>query len=363
MTAGVGDPDDAAVAALAGLPFLSWDRLAALLDGRSPLEAWEAVLQGRHGAALAARAARVCLAEVAARHAGLGVAVRRRGTAAYPAVLDEDHEAPPVLFTRGSLDALADGRPRVAIVGTRRCTNYGREVARQLGRELSEAGVSIVSGLARGIDGAAHDGAVAARAAPPIGVVGSGLDVVYPNRHAVLWEQVASAGALLSEAPLGGRPEPWRFPARNRVLAALAHVVVVVESAAAGGSMHTVRSAEERSVPVLAVPGSIRSGASAGTNLLLSQGCHPVCDTADVLAALSLVLPSAPRLSSSAARDLRTPPPAEFAPVLDAVDFSPTATDAVLARVDAPPCRVSVALAWLEREGWVRRQSGWWERC
>jgi DNA processing protein len=369
------DEDDAAVAALAGLPYMSWDRLRTLLADDPPSSVWDAVRGGRHGPGLARAAARVRLTDVAAAHAAAGVQVRRLGTEAYPGELAEDHECPAALFTLGSLEGLA--RPRVAIVGTRRCTNYGRDVARELGRTLAEAGVAVVSGLAAGIDGAAHEGALAGGGAPPIGVVGSGLDVVYPRRHARLWERVAQAGALLSEAPLGARPEPWRFPARNRILAALAHVLVVVESHLAGGSMHTVRAAEERDVPVLVVPGPIRSRASAGTNQLLSQGCHPVCDAQDVLAALALrragpvplTLVGSGRVAGAAGDDgsglmeWRSPPTPEAEAVLDALDWTPTSLDTLLARIDRPPSRVSMALAWLEREGWAQSQSGWWQRC
>jgi len=354
--------DAAAVAALAGLPYMAWDRLDRLLQTGPPLQVWEAVCRGAHGTALAHAARRTSVADVAAAHAAAGVAIRLRGSPEYPAQLAPDHEAPAVLFTVGSLDALE--RPRVAIVGTRRCTNYGRDVARELGRFLAEAGVCVLSGLALGIDGAAHEGALAGGAAPPVAVVGSGLDVVYPRRHARLWDRVAQAGALLSEAPVGARPEPWRFPARNRVLAALADVVVVVESHPTGGSMHTVRAAEERGVAVLAVPGPIRSRASAGTNLLLSQGCHPVCDGDDVLAALSLRHATAlPPPGTLRLVEARTPPSDDHAAVLDAVEWTPTSLETVATRTGAPPPRASAALAWLEREGWVRREAGWWERC
>src|SRR5205823_12975808 len=125
-------------------------------------------------------------------------------------------------------------------------------------------------------------------AAPVVGVVGCGLDVIYPPRHRQLWRQVAERGALLGEAPLGARPEPWRFPARNRILAALADAVVVVESHAAGGSNHTVAAAIDRSVPVLAVPGPVTSPASQGTNRLLAEGCHPATSADDVLVAIGL---------------------------------------------------------------------------
>ena len=162
---------------------------------------------------------------------------------------------------------------------------------RELGRDLGRAGVRVVSGLALGIDAAAHHGALDAEAdggAPPIGVVGSGLDVTYPRAHGALWTAVAAAGVLVGEAPLGAAPEPWRFPARNRIIAALGSVVVVVESHPRGGSRHTVDAAEARGRQVLAVPGSVRSPASRFTNELLADGCHPARDVTDVLVALGL---------------------------------------------------------------------------
>src|SRR6202011_3567041 len=138
-----------------------------------------------------------------------------------------------------------------------------------------------------GIDGAAHEGACGT-GAPPIGVVAGGLDDPYPRRHARLWERVASTGVIVSESPAGVPTEKWRFPVRNRLLAALSDVVVVVESRHHGGSRHTVEAAVARGVPVGAVPGSIRSATSEGTNALLADGAFPVCSTADILVALSL---------------------------------------------------------------------------
>ena len=177
--------------------------------------------------------------------------------------------------------------PRVAIVGTRRCTRYGFDLARELGADLAAAGVQVVSGLALGIDGAAHRGALdAAGGAPPIGVVASGLDVVYPRAPPAAVGGGRHRGSLLSECPLGTAPEAWRFPARNRIIAALADAVVVVESAGAGGSMYTVEEALARDRPVLAVPGSVRSAASAGTNRLLAEGAGVARDADDVLAAI-----------------------------------------------------------------------------
>jgi DNA processing protein len=364
--------------ALAGLPYMTWDRLARVLAGRSlpdrigtaepdlhgteggaPEEAWARVVAGHFGEPLARFAAATSVEAAAEAHRRAGVAVHLLGEPGFPSALAGDHEAPPVLLSIGDPEVLAG--PRVAIVGTRRATGYGRDVARQLGRELSEAGVGVVSGLALGIDGAAHHGALSAgrSAARPVGVVGSGLDVVYPRRHADLWRRVADAGVLLSEAPVGARPEPWRFPARNRLIAALADVLVVVESHSAGGSMHTVRAAAERGVTVMAVPGPVRSPASAGANALLADGCPPARDAGDVLVALSLETAGA---SSPARRDGRPPPAGEAAAVLAALGWEAATVEHVVAATDLAPSRVALALVRLEQDGWARGSGGWWER-
>ena len=277
------------------------------------------------------------------------------GAPGYPELLADDHQAPEVLYWLGDLDALA--HPRVAIVGTRRCTHYGREVAARLGRDLAAAGVAVVSGLALGIDGAAHRGALSANGAPVVGVVGSGLDVVYPKPHARLWAEVAARGLLLSEAPPGSRPEPWRFPARNRILAALADAVVVVESHPAGGSNHTVAAAIDRSIPVLAVPGPVTSSASAGANRLLVEGCPPVLDADDVLIAVGLT----PRGGRSV-RDRRPPPTDVDSAVLAAVGWSPTSLETIAIRSGRPLADVATALHHLERDAWIRTADGWHER-
>lgn len=363
MTAGAGGtcaPDWAYAAALAGLPYMAWDRLASLLADRTSLQAWEAVRAGRAGPGLAHAADAVDVWSVAEAHQRLHVAVHLHGHAGYPSALADDHEAAPVLFTWGTAAALTS--PRAAIVGTRRCTRYGRDVARQLGRELADAGVSVVSGLALGIDGAAHQGALSTSGAAPLAVVGSGLDVVYPRHHQSLWEGVAERGLLVSEAPLGARPEPWRFPARNRLLAALADVVVVVESHVAGGSMHTVRAAEARGTPVMAVPGPVRSPASVGTNRLLADGCAPACDVTDVLVALSLETAGARSSSVRGAPEHRRSPSPADAVVLDALDWQARSLDDVVSRTGLSLTTVARALATLEMDGWVAGRGGWWER-
>jgi DNA processing protein len=277
------------------------------------------------------------------------------GSAAYPAPLVDDIEPPAVLFMRGDPNAISG--PRVAIVGTRDATRYGLDLAYELGRELAAAGVAIVSGLAVGIDGAAHSGALAADTAPPIGVVGSGLDVVYPRRNASLWRAVERRGVLLGEAPLGGPPERWRFPARNRVIAALADVVIVVESRETGGSMHTVAEAERRGRPVFAAPGPVRSATSGGTNRLLRDGANVVCDSGDVLVALGL--------SSALCRPLRDPRPEPApgdTPVLDAIGWTPISLGGLAARTQQPLGQLALALNRLCDQGWLVERSGWFER-
>lgn len=367
-------PAAAWVAALAGLSGMGPVRLAALLERWPAPEAWRRVEAGKvHLDPQVAAAARrldaattgrwrteAAATDVAARwaaHAGAGVGVLSRGDASFPTLFLDDPDPPAVLFHLGRMEALE--RPRVAIVGTRRCTSAGRSTARALGHDLAAAGVCVVSGLASGIDGEAHLGALAAGAAPPVAVVGTGLDVVYPRRNAELWARVAAAGCVVSEYPLGTRPETWRFPARNRIIAALADVVVVVESHARGGSLHTVDAALERNRPVMAVPGPIRSPASAGTNDLLAAGSAPVRDTGDVLVALGLDAAAATR----GAPDRRPPPEPLEAAVLEAVGWQAATIDQVVARVEESPGRVAVALSRLECDGWLVRSGGWIERA
>lgn len=195
-----------------------------------------------------------------------------------------DPEPPALFFYRGDLTLLDPG-PVVAIVGTRRCTAIGREVAHEFGAALGAAGVVVVSGLAAGIDGAAHRGALSS-SDRAVAVVGTGLDIIYPGANRTLWKQVADRGLLMSESPLGTRAERWRFPARNRLIAGLADVVIVVESHAEGGSLITVDQAIERARTVMVVPGSITSPASSGSNQLLLDGCQPACSVEDVLGVL-----------------------------------------------------------------------------
>lgn len=354
MTGGL--PPEAYAAALAALPGVGPAELGRLLaGGRGPGEAWRRALADRRP-----RPPDDVVANgwAALRAAGVGVSVV--GLPGYPPALVSDLEAPAVLFAKGDVAAI-EGR-RVAIVGTRNCSRYGRDVAFELGRDLAAQGVRVVSGLALGIDGAAHAGALAAGVAPPVAVVGSGLDVVYPRRHDHLWRQIGEAGVLLSEAPLGAPPEAWRFPVRNRILAALAEVVVVVESPHAGGSRYTVDAAMSRDRPIMAVPGPVRSRTSDLPNALLSEGCHPARDALDVLVALDLAPAAAGRPGARTPADTRPPPEPVEAAVLEAVGWQPASFEQVVVASGRPPAEVGLALAHLERDGWVAASGGWWER-
>ena len=355
-------------AALASLPRSTPRRLHRLLGERDPVEVWEEVVRGDVASAAAddelrefwrAHARDTDLAAVAAELEALDARVTTAASPNHPPPLADDIDPAPVVFRRGRMPD--PSAPAVAIVGTRRCTPTGRSVSMELGSGLAAAGVTVVSGLALGIDGAAHRGALAADGAPVVGVVGSGMDVVYPRGNRDLWDAVSTSGTLLTEAPLGAEPEGWRFPARNRLLAALADVVVVVESKRAGGSMHTVEEAIRRAVTVMAVPGSVRNPAAAGTNLLLAEGCPPACSTEDVLVALGLATARASTATGSAgaAEPARHAGGAGLDPLqqrlLDLLDDGPVSLDTLVLRAGAPVQAVLVAAEGLERHGLLAR--------
>jgi DNA processing protein len=299
-------------------------------------------------------------------HRQHGIAVLLRNGPSYPERCREVPTGPPILFCKGDPDVLHSA-PTVALVGTRAPTRYGIGIAAQLGADLSAAGVSIVSGLALGIDAAAHEGACGS-GAPPIGVVAGGLDDPYPRRHARLWERVAEHGAIVSESPAGTPTEKWRFPVRNRLLAAMSDVVVVVESRHHGGSYHTVEAALGLGIPVGAVPGSIRSATSEGTNALLADGAFLVSSAGDVLVELGLegfsVPASRPRSGSTAspARPRPAPEPGEETVVYDVLTTDPASLDHLVRATRLGLPALCGALERLARAGLARDAGGWWQR-
>lgn len=211
-----------------------------------------------------------------------GLQVIPRGDERYPAILEQLHDPPPVLFAQGRLELL--DRTVLGIVGTRRCTRDGREFTHEIASAVVMAGGVVVSGLALGIDGVAH------RAALPetIAVLGAGIDVPQPPSHRELQEQIGEQGLLLSEFPPGAEALPFHFPQRNRIIAALSKVVLVVEAPARSGALITAEHAYELGVDVMAVPGPPRRHASVGSNALLRDGATLAMEPRDVLDALGL---------------------------------------------------------------------------
>jgi DNA processing protein len=275
-----------------------------------------------------------------------------RSAPEFPSLLRSIHDPPPGLFLRGAAAPGLLARPAVAIVGARSCTDYGAHVARSLGRELAAAGVVVVSGLARGVDGWAHRGALEG-GGTTVAVLGCGIDRDYPRAHAALAAQIMATGLIVSEYPPGVAPAPWRFPARNRIVAGLTAATVVVEARERSGALITADLALEEGRDVLAVPGEITSALSRGTNALLRLGAVPVTNVADVLEAIGFELPEpiGSDVLSSAAES-----------VLAALDQGATTADEVVRATTLDPAGVAVALTELELAGIVEGRSGIYRR-
>jgi DNA processing protein len=225
----------------------------------------------------------------------------RRRQPGFPALLAAIHDPPARLHLRGAADSELLQEPAVAIVGARACSAYGRSVARSLAREVAAAGLVVVSGMARGIDGEAHRGALEA-GGRTVAVLGCGIDRDYPAVHAELARRICEHGLVVSEYETGVEPAPWRFPARNRIIAGMCRATVVVEARERSGALISADFALEEGREVLAVPGEITSALSAGTNALLRLGATPVTCAADVLELYDLVPArrSAPSLGPAA---------------------------------------------------------------
>jgi DNA processing protein len=266
----------------------------------------------------------------------------------YPAGLGSLGDAPPALVCRGDpagLDRL-DPETTVTVVGARRATAYGRETARSLARQLAASGFTVVSGLAWGIDGAAHEGAV--EGGFTVAVLGCGADLAYPRHHANLYERIRRTGLVISELPPGAGPWRWSFPARNRIMAALAAMTVVVEAAGRSGSLITSEQATDLGREVGAVPGPVNSPASAGTNQLIVDGARPVRDAQDVLDAL--VGPGA-----AGAHIMGPALEPELAALLDRIEGGESDADAVARALRRDGGSVTGGLARLELYGYLRR--------
>jgi DNA processing protein len=293
----------------------------------------------------------------------------------YPRALLEAPDPPLLLFAQGDLGLL--DRPAVAVVGSRHPTPQGRDNAHAFAKALSQAGVTVVSGLALGVDGAAHEGALAAAgdggeaaamgrpAGSTIAVVGTGLDIVYPKAHQALGRRLAAQGLLLSEFLLGTQPLQGNFPKRNRIVAALSRGTLVVEAAVQSGSLITARLAAEIGREVLAIPGSIHAPQSRGCHALIKQGAKLVETAQDVLEELRLdALPPArapgqgERAGAESAHEAGDDEAHGIDPVLAAMGYDPVSQEALSARTGYGPAELGARLLELELMGLVARLPG-----
>ena len=281
------------------------------------------------------------------RLSSAGIRWLARSDPSFPRGVRSLFDPPPGLFLRGTADAALLDRPAVAIVGARACSAYGAHVARTFGRELAAAGLVVVSGMARGVDGEAHRGALDGGGAT-IAVLGCGIDRDYPAAHAELARRIAANGLIVSEYPPGVEPAPWRFPARNRIVAGLTQATVVVEARERSGALITADLALEEGREVFAVPGEITSALSAGANSLLRLGATAATSAADVLESFGLHPPDpvAPGLS----------PPAER--TLARLVESQASADQLARALDLDAGSVAAALAELELHELLTESSG-----
>jgi len=277
------------------------------------------------------------------------VTIRRlkRRDPAYPPLLAAIHDPPPVLWLRGDADPGLLSLPSVAIVGARACSGYGRAVARAVGRELAAAGLVVVSGMARGIDAEAHRGALEAGGLT-VAVLGCGVDRDYPAAHAELARRICERGLVVSEYEAGVEPAPWRFPARNRIIAGLCSATVVVEARARSGALITADFALEDGREVMVVPGEITSALSEGTNALLRLGATPLTRAADVLETYGL----------AAVVEVEDEPEGDAAAVLEKLRATAASIDELARATGLSSGDVAAALIELELSGWVSEADG-----
>lgn len=363
-------PEEAFAAALAGLDRMTVNRLNVLLNQVTPRDAFAIAVGEARPIGLASQLFAIDGLATAWRQSAAvrspervwdeccrhGISVLVRGMPGYPEPLLHDPSPAAVLFVLGDLGRIS--ARRAGIIGTRNATGSGRDTATTLGRDLAAAGVHVVSGLARGVDGCAHRGSLSvADGAAPLAVVASGLDVVYPREHAHLWRQVAEHGAVVSEAPPGTLPEAYRFPLRNRILAALSEVLVVIESRARGGSLITVNEARDRGILVMAVPGALRNRAAEGTNALVRDGCPVVIDVDDILVGLGLDS----RRAGGVAYDPRPRPRGSDVEFVDLL-CEPRTLDQLVLLTGHSLVDCAMVMARLESNGWVHQVNGWFER-
>lgn len=277
---------------------------------------------------------------------------------AYPPLLKSIHNPPPLLYVKGDPTVLSE--PQLAIVGSRNPSHGGEETAHAFGLHLAQAGLVITSGLALGIDGAAHRGALAAKGVT-IGVMATGIDRVYPARHRALAESIMENGALVTEFPLGTEPLPELFPQRNRIISGLVYGVLVVEAAERSGSLITARYATEQAREIFAIPGSIHNPMARGCHQLIRQGAKLVESVQHILEELAPQLSDRLRMENqvkAASKEKTTELDADYQGLLQLIDYDPISIDQMVERSGLPARSVSSMLLILELHGLIRAESG-----
>ncbi len=334
-------------------------RLRMLLQAFGDVEqAWHAPADALYAAGLDRRTlenfletrARVDLAKEAQRVAALGARVLTWESPDYPRLLREIPDAPPVLYVRGELKP--EDEWAVAVVGTRRASAYGQEVTRRLVADLARAGITIVSGLARGIDAVAHRTALEV-GGRTLAVLGCGIDRVYPPEHRDLARRIAEQGAVITEYPVGTEPEAGNFPPRNRIISGLSLGVLVTEAGQDSGALITADYAAEQGRDVFAVPGSILAAGCRGTNRLIQDGAKLVLEAADILRELNLTM------VTQQAEARQTLPVTETESLLLAhLGAEPLHVDELTRAVGLPVSQVISTLTMMELKGLVRQVGG-----
>jgi DNA processing protein len=334
-------------------------RLQALIQHFGDLEtAWNAPIDALHSAGLSPRLAErlaqlrldVDLDKVLHQIDAQGITVLTWDDELYPRRLKEIDQPPPVLYLRGALTA--EDAWAVAVVGTRRVSAYGRQVTEDMASYLASNGVTIISGMARGVDAIAHQAALQADGRT-LAVLGSGVDRLYPPEHAQLAGKIMTHGAVLSDYAPGTPPDASNFPPRNRIISGLSMAVVVVEAGETSGALITARFAADQGREVFAVPGNILAPQSKGTNALIAQGAHPLLNGRDLLDLLNLAhVPEQRQVRRS------LPVDEVEAAVFKVLSHEPRHVDEIRNQVGLPIERVSSALAMMELKGLVRQTGG-----
>lgn len=334
-------------------------RFRALLDFFGTAEmAWNAPIDGLRQAGLSAKIienllkvrSQVSLEQVAERITRQGISVLTWDDETYPRRLKTIDQPPPVLYLRGSLTL--EDEWAVAVVGTRRITAYGRQVTEELAGTLARSGVTVVSGLARGVDAVAHQSALKA-GGRTIAVLGSGVDRIYPPEHERLAAQIAEAGAVISDYVPGTPPDAQNFPPRNRIISGLSMCVVVTEAGETSGALITTQFAAEQGREVFAVPGSILSPNSRGPNRLIRDGARPMLSAQDVLESLNMELV----VEHRTARTTLPTDPIE-AQLYQALGPEPLHVDELRSQTNLPIEKVTAALTMMELKGLARQMGG-----